>query len=122
MPGQLGALYRGTMLLTEESTRDGHVRIYATQQASIVSYFEDDGEGGTTLQVEPGEFASPLVVTPERMAALKEAVLSEVARRLSCPADKVLGRSMAELSLIADPLLNARHTWSGRRHTRHATR
>lgn len=110
------------MLLTEESTRDGNVRIYATQQASIVTYFEDDGEGGTMLQVEPGEFASPFVVTPERLAAVKDAVLDEVARRLSCPTDKVLCRSMSELSLITDPLLRERHTWSGRRHTRHIAR
>jgi hypothetical protein len=106
------------MLLTEETTDGNTVRIYATQQASVVTYFTDDGEGGTLLHGELGEFASPWSVTPEKVEAVKAAVLEDVARRLNCSIDKVLCRSMADLSLVTDPLIKTRHSWSGRRHSR----
>lgn len=106
------------MLLTIETTRLGELRIYVTQLASVVSYFTDDGDGGTALNVEPGEFACPWSTTPEKLGAVRDCVLAEVAERLNCPADKVLCRSLSELALVADPLLETRHTWSGRRHSR----
>lgn len=110
------------MLLTIESTPAGDLRIYATQQASVVSYFVDDGEGGTMLCVEPGEYACRWSTTQEKLDWLRAAVLDEVAGRLSCPADKVLCRSMSELAMVADPLLAMRHTWTGRRASRSAPR
>lgn len=118
----LGVSDVGTMLLTIESTLPGEIRIYATQQASVVSYFVDDGEGGTTLHVEPSEFACRWSTTQEKLDWLRGAVLEEVAGRLNCPVDKVLHRSLAELSLVADPLLSVRHTWTGRRASRSAPR
>jgi len=106
------------MLLTEETTRGNKVRIYATQLASVVTYFTDDGEGGTMLHAELGEFASPFSVTEEKVEAVKQAVMEDVARRLNCPVDKVLCRSMAELSLVTDPVLREIPKWTGRRHFR----
>ncbi|WP_414463313.1 hypothetical protein [Hyphomicrobium sp. DY-1] len=106
------------MLFTEETDRRGNVRIYATQQASVVTYFEDDGDGGTMLHAEPGEFLSPYVATPELFNHVRAAVLTEAAKRLSCPIDKVLARSMSELALVCDPVLSERPTWTGRRHKR----
>lgn len=108
------------MLLTEETSAGNKVRIYATQLASVVTYFTDDGEGGIMLHAELGEFASPLSVTVEKVEAVKQAVMEEAARRLNCPTDKVFCRSMSELSLVTDPVLKERPTWSGRRHYREA--
>ncbi|WP_414462463.1 hypothetical protein [Hyphomicrobium sp. DY-1] len=110
------------MLFTEETNRRGNVRIYATQQASVVTYFEDDGDGGTMLHTEPGEFLSPYVATTELFTAVRTAVLEEAAKRLSCPVDKVLSRSMSELSLVCDPVLREKATWTGKRHTREPVR
>lgn len=106
------------MLLTEDFEDGELARIYATQQASVVTYFADDEEGGTVLHAELGEFASPWANPPEKIEAVKAAVIEEVARRLNCPADKVLSRSLAEISLVADPIIRNKHTWSGRHHTR----
>lgn len=106
------------MLLTEEHDAGTLVRIYATQQASVVTWFEDDGGGGTVLHAELGEFASPWSNGEEKVEAVKAAVLVEVARRLNCPIEKVLCRSLSELALVTDPLLERKHSWSGRRHSR----
>lgn len=110
------------MLLTVESTDDGQDRIYATQQASVVTYFVDDGEGGTMLVAEPGEFACRWSTTQEKLDSVRAAVLVEVASRLNCKPEKVQCRSLSDIALVADPLLKTRHTWSGRRHTRKPTR
>ncbi|HML29056.1 MAG TPA: hypothetical protein PKE16_09480, partial [Hyphomicrobium sp.] len=69
------------MLLTEELDAGTLVRIFATQQASVVTWFEDDGGGGTILHAELGEFASPWANGEEKVEAVKAAVLVEVARR-----------------------------------------
>lgn len=104
------------MLLTEETTPEGEARIYATQMASVVTYFTDDGEGGTQLHVEAGEFACRWSTTQEKLDAVRDAVLAATAVRLNCPADKVLHRSLAEIALVVDPLtIPVRHTWSRRR-------
>jgi hypothetical protein len=104
------------MLLTEETTPEGEARIYATQMASVVTYFTDDGEGGTMLHAEPGEFACRWSTTQDKLDAVREAVLAETAVRLNCPVDKVLHRSLSDLSLIADPItIPVRHTWSRRK-------
>lgn len=115
---QHDADYAATMLLTAESAPNGTVRIYATQLASVVSYFEDDGDGACMLVVEPGEFACRWSTTQEKLDAVKAAVLSEVAARLNCDLDKVQCRSMSELYLVADPVLKETHRWTGRRHSR----
>lgn len=100
------------MLLTEETTPEGEPRIYATQLASVVTYFTDDGEGGTVLHAEPGEFACRWSTTQAKLDAVRDAVLIETAYRLNCPVDKVLHRSLSELALVADPLRPVqRHTW-----------
>lgn len=110
------------MLLTAESTPAGDVRIYATQIASVVSYFVDDGDGGCQLIVEAGELACRWSTTQEKLDAVRSAVLDEVSRRLNCPAERVLCRNISELHLIADPVLAERVTWSRRRHSRRPAR
>lgn len=110
------------MLLTAESTAAGDLRIYATQIASVVSYFVDDGDGCCALVVEPGELACRWSMTQDKLDGVRAAVLEDVARRLNCPPDRVLCRSLAELLLIADPVLAERVTWSRRRHSRRAVR
>lgn len=94
---------------------DGSQRIYATQQASVVSYFEDDGDGGTLLVVHPGEYACPYSTTAEKLEAVRLSVLEETARRLNCPPDKVHYRSLSELVLVADPVLAEMPRWSSKR-------
>lgn len=103
------------MLFTEETAPGNKVRIYATQLASVVTYFTDDGEGGTMLTAELGEFACPYSTTAEKVEAVKQAVMEEAARRLNCPVDKVLCRSMADLSLVTDRVLKEIPKWTGRR-------
>lgn len=107
------------MLLTIETTSRGEDRIYATQQASVVTYFAEDSDGGTVLHVQAGEFACRWSTTQAKLDAVRDCVLAEVASRLSCPTEKVLCRSLAEIALVADPLTDRRYDWSSRRHSRH---
>jgi hypothetical protein len=102
------------MLISMESTAEGEKRVYCTRGHSVVTYFVDDGEGGSMLSVEPGEFADPFSTTDEKLMAVKESVLAEVARRLSCDPAEVECRPMAELASICDPHLKIRDHWSGR--------
>lgn len=102
------------MLISIESTAEGEKRIYCTRGHSVITYFADDGEGGSLLSVEPGEFASPFVVTEDRLQAVKLSVLLEVARRLKCDADAVQRKPLAELATVCDPHLKFRDHWVGR--------
>lgn len=102
------------MLISLESTAEGEKRVYCTRGHSVVAYFADDGEGGSMLSVEPGEFASPFTVTDEKLEAVKLSVLEEVARRLSCDPAEVPARPMVDLVHICDPHLKQRDHWVGR--------
>lgn len=104
----------GSMLISIESTSEGEKRVYCTRGHSVEAYFADDGEGGSMLSVSPGEFASPYVVTEERLQAVKLSVLLEVARRLKCDADAVQAKPLAEIATICDPHLKFRDHWVGR--------
>lgn len=110
------------MLLTAESTAAGDLRIYATQIASVVSYFVDDGEGGCQLIVEAGELACRWSTTAEKINAVRDAVLVEVARRLNCLPHQVHQHSLTELHDLSDPVLAERVTWTRRRHNRRVAR
>src|SRR3569832_750320 len=102
------------MLISIESTAEGEKRVYCTRGHSVVTYFADDGEGGSMLSVEPGIFADPYSTTPEKLQATKDAVLSEVARRLACDPGEVQCRSFGEIIGICDPHLTHRDHWTGR--------
>ncbi|MBS0232104.1 MAG: hypothetical protein JSR99_01315 [Proteobacteria bacterium] len=102
------------MLISLETTAEGEKRVYCTRGNSVVTYFADDGEGGSMLSVEPGEFASPYSTTEEKLQAVKESVLREVARRLSCEPAEVQAKPMADLTRICDPHLAFRDHWVGR--------
>lgn len=102
------------MLLTAETTDDGEARVYFTQQASVVSYFTDDTEGGTQVHVTPGEFACPWSTTEAKLAAVGQAMLAETARRLNCRPEAVVSHSLSQIAAVADPLLKHRNTWTGR--------
>lgn len=110
------------MLLTEETSDEGVPRIYATQIASVVSYFVDDGDDGTKLIVEPGEYACRWTTTQAKLDAVRDAVLNEVANRLNCPTSKVECRSLSDIALVADPLLKSRPSWTSRARPRRSTR
>lgn len=102
------------MLISMESTAEGERRIYCTRGQSVVTYFADDGDGGSMLSVTPGEFASPYVVTEERLQEVKMSVLEEVARRLACEPSEVQVKPMVELATVCDPHLKFRDHWVGR--------
>lgn len=106
------------MLLTEITKPGHHERIYAVRTGSVIAWFEDDGEGGTQLAVEPGEFACPYSTTQAKLDAVRLSVLLEAAQRLNCPVEKVSCRSMAELSLVVDAPLAEHHAWYGQKRTR----
>jgi hypothetical protein len=102
------------MLISIESTAEGEKRIYCTRGHSVVTYFTDDGEGGSMLSVVPGEFASPFVVTDDRLQEVKLSVLEEIARRLSCDPAEVQAKPMVEIAAVCDPHLKYRDHWVGR--------
>lgn len=102
------------MLISLESTAEGEKRVYCTRGHSVVAYFADDGEGGSMLSVEPGEFASPHTATEQKLADVKLSVLLEVARRLKCDADAVQQKPLAEIAAICTPHVKYRDHWVGR--------
>lgn len=65
---------------------DGEVRLYCTRISQIISYFADDGEGGSVLWLEPGDMA---VVQDSTIDEVRAWILGDVAKRLSCPPDEV---------------------------------
>lgn len=65
---------------------DGEVRLYCTRISTIISYFADDGEGGSVLWLEPGEMA---IVQDSTMDEARAWILGDVARQLQCPPDQV---------------------------------
>jgi hypothetical protein len=91
------------MLITLETTTRGEKRVYCTRTNSVVSFFADDGDGGSMLSVEHGEFAFPSPFADERLQAVKLAVLEEVALRLSCRPSQVEEVPFDELAAICDP-------------------
>ncbi len=103
------------MLFTAETTDDGDVRVYATQQASVVTFFTEDPQGGSTLHAEPGEFACRWSTTQTKIDAVRLAVLDEAARRLGCYPDQVELHEFEALMRVCDPLPRYRTTWSGAR-------
>ena len=74
------------MILREMSMPDGEVRLYCTRISTIISYFADDGEGGSVLWLEPGDMA---IVQDGIMDEVRAWILSDVATRLKCPPDQV---------------------------------
>ena len=91
------------MLITKESTTNGELRVYCTRTNSIITYFSDDGEGGSPLTAEHSDFAYPGAWADEQMEAVKHSVLEEVARRLDCTPAEVETTPFAELVSICDP-------------------
>lgn len=65
---------------------DGEVRLYCTRISTIISYFADDGEGGSVLWLEPGDMA---IVQNGAMEETRTWILSDVSKRLNCPPDQV---------------------------------
>lgn len=74
------------MILREMSMPDGEVRLYCTRISTIISYFADDGEGGSVLWLEPGDMA---IVQDGIMDEMRAWILSDVAQRLECPPNQV---------------------------------
>jgi len=74
------------MILREMSMPDGEVRLYCTRISQVVSYFADDGEGGSVLWLEPGDMA---LVQDSTMDETRAWILDHVSQRLQCPPDRV---------------------------------
>jgi len=102
-----------TMLLTAETTDNGERRVYFTRFNSVVTFFTDDGEGGIVPHAHPGEIAYPLP-TEQQLAAVRDAMLAETARRLDCPLEEVLRHSLEQVAKVADPISEHRYHWAGR--------
>jgi hypothetical protein len=78
------------MILSDETSEDGERRIYFTQAASVVSYFTEDEGGGVQAHVHPAEFACPWNSPPEKLIAVRDAMLEETAQRLNIRTDQVM--------------------------------
>ena len=100
--------------MTEDTSEDGQPRVYFTQQNSVVTYFDEDGDGHVCAHAELSEFACPWTTTSEKLAAVKMAMLEETARPLHCRADQVELMTLADIRGVADPLLKVKHSWAGR--------
>ena len=94
-------VFAGTMIFTEETTDDGELSVYATNHASVVSYFTDDSEVGTVLHVEPTEFACPWTTRGAKLDSVRDAVIAEAARRLACFPDQVLLHGMDAIAALS---------------------
>jgi hypothetical protein len=106
------------MLLSLETEDDGSQRVYFTRANSVISYFADDGEGGVSAHVAPGEFACPYGTTDHKLSAVKMCMLEETARRLACRIDQVQLHSLDDLKRVCDPHLKHSYHWAGRSKTR----
>lgn len=69
------------MILQKMSMPDGEVRLYCTRISQVISYFADDGEGGSVLWLEPGEMAS---VQDSTINDVRAWILDDVSKRLNC--------------------------------------
>jgi hypothetical protein len=103
------------MIISMESTEEGERRIYCTRGHSIVSYFSDDGEGGSMLSVEPGELLYSYADISDRLQAVRHAVLTDVAKRLACDIAEVQAKPMTELATLCAPHLKHQEHCYGRR-------
>lgn len=106
------------MLLSDETNEDGERRIYFTQAASVVSFFTEDDGGGVQAHVHAAEFACPWNSPPEKLNAVREAMLEETAKRLNIRPDQVMLMTMDDIGNVADPHLKVRHHWAARSKTR----
>jgi len=104
---------RPRMLLTDE-TVDGERRVYFTRAGSVISYFTEDDGGGVAVTVQHGEFACQWNSTPEKLDAVRDAMLAETARRLNVREDQVQLMTLNDIGNVADPHLKVRHHWAGR--------
>lgn len=106
------------MLLTYEPSEYDEPRVYFTRANSVISYFTDDTDGGVAAHAEPGEFACPWSTTPQKVDAVKMAMLAETARRLQCRIDQVQLHSLEDIRKVCDPHLKHHYSWTGRSKTR----
>ncbi|HEX2842159.1 hypothetical protein [Hyphomicrobium sp.] len=92
---------------------DGEVRLYCTRIAQVISYFTEDGEGGSVLWLEPGEMA---IVQDGAMDEIRTWILGDIAQRLQCTPDQVeafpLETLCTRLKWTPDP---PRHPWQVQR-------
>ena len=102
------------MIFTEETTDEGQRRVYATRNNTVVTYFVDDGEGGTLLHMEAGWLAYPDQIRTATYVEIRRCVLIEAGRRLCCQAHEVESLPFDHILTIADPLPRYRHHWAGR--------
>lgn len=102
------------MLLTEVKTRDGNHRVYFTRVNSVISYFEEDEDGMLVAHAEFGEFACPYNRDPEKLTAMRHAMLSEAARRLHVRPDQIEQMNFSDIVNVCDPPLREKYDWTGR--------
>lgn len=88
---------------------NGEKRLYCTRMSQVISYFTDDGEGGTCLWLE----CNDMVVMPERiMEELRAYILGDVAKQLNCPPEQIETLSIETLCRrLAWQPEQPRHPW-----------
>ncbi len=95
---------------------NGEVRLYCTRIAQVISYFADDGEGGSVLWLEPGDMAT---VQDSTIDEMRTWILGHVASRLNCPPDQVetlpIETLCAHLKWTPEP---PRHPWQMQQRTK----
>lgn len=101
------------MILQTMSMPDGEVRLYCTRISQVVSYFADDGEGGSVLWLEPGDMAN---VQDSTIDDVRAWILANVGQRLNCVPAQVETLSLEtlcrELAWQPEP---PRHPWQVQR-------
>jgi len=76
------------------SMPDGELRLYCTRMSQVISYFADDGEGGSMLWLEPSELARVSQATLDEM---RPWIIGHIAERLHCSPHEVEGYSIKDL-------------------------
>lgn len=111
-----GRAYYPSMILTSCECEDGTTRIYATQFASVVTYFTERPDGTLALISEPGMTAYPWDFKQNEQA-VRDEVVRVVAERLSVAPEKVLASSLADIAQVAEPALPESYRYASRRRT-----
>jgi hypothetical protein len=102
------------MILSYETGESEQPRVYLTRANSVITYFTDDTDGGVAAHAHVSEFACPWSTTPEKVDAVKMAMLTETARRLQCRIDQVQLHTLEDIRKVCDPHLKHRYSWTRR--------
>ena len=105
------------MLLKVETNSHGDERVVVLPFGSVCSFFTSDASGeGIQLHVAPGALA--IASSEHEQAAVREAVISEVAGRLQVSPEELLRQPLAMLKGVSDRSLFDDDLWQRDRRDR----